>query len=302
MQFKYLVFIFICCTLQIAHAQELKCEVKVLQADRNGQTDQEVFDAMQKSVSDLMNSTKWTEHSYENHERIDCSILIKVTDNISNTQFKAEMQVQARRPIYNTSYNSTSLLINDDKVTFSFNQFDPLQYTENVYTDELTALLSFYAYMILGNDYDTFEKNGGQAFYEKALNIVNISSSASGAEGWKAGESEENRYWLINNTLDQFYQPLRDCNYIYYREGFDTMEKNLEQSRKNITKALKSIESIHRTKPNNYNVTLFFYSRADELINLYRSAPNNEKVQMTQFLKRVNTPNVARYNKILKPY
>ncbi len=294
--FLILVCLFICSNV---YSQELKADVQVQVTDPNSQTDEDVLQALERAVSELINNTKWTDDVYENHERIDCSFFFKITENKSNTQFKGELQVQARRPIYNSSYTSTTLLINDDKVTFRYNQFDPIQYTENAYTDELTALIGFYVYLILGNDYDTFQKKGGTAHYEKALNIVNLSATSSAATGWKANEKDENRYWLINNALDQFYEPLREINYTYYREAMDQMHKDLPSNRTKISTALKKIDKIHATKPNNYNVNLFFYSRADELINMYKGAPTAEKIEMVKFLKKVNPANVSKYNKIL---
>ena len=277
-------------------AQELSCDIQV--SSQQIQSDKTVFVEMEKALNNLVNNTKWTNDAFEQEERIECSIFLNITKNASNTEFTGDFQITARRPVHNTSYSSTTLLYSDDNVSFSYNQFDPLQYAENTYTDELTALISFYVYMILGTDYDTFSQNGGTPYYEKALGIVNLAQQ-SNRTGWKSHESDENRYWFVNNYLDQFFQPLRDCLYDYHRLGFDAMQKDVEVARQKVSDAIKKVEKIHSTKPNSYNVQLFFYAKADELTKLYSEAPAQEKVEMVNLLKKLNPANAVKYNKIL---
>ncbi len=293
---RFLVFIFSLGISSSIIAQELNCTVQV--SSSQVQSDKTVFVNMEKAITELINNTKWTNDAYDSEERIECSIFLNVTKNSNNTSFTGDFQITARRPVYNSSYTSTTILYQDAGTSFSYNQFDPLQYAENTYTDELTALISFYAYMILGIDGDTYAKDGGTENFEKAMGIVNLAQSSS-FSGWKAEQSDENRYWYVNNYLDQFFQPLRDCSYDYHRLGFDTMTEDVEAGRKKITEAIKKIDKIHSTKPNSYNVQLFFYAKADELIKLYSEASNNEKVEMTQLLKKLNPANSVKYNKIL---
>lgn len=277
-------------------AQELSCDIQV--SSQQIQSDKTVFIEMEKALNNLVNNTKWTDDAFDQEERIECSIFLNITKNVSNTEFTGDFQITARRPVHNSSYSSTTLLYSDDNVSFSYNQFDPLQYAENTYTDELTALISFYVYMILGTDYDTFSQNGGTPYYEKALGIVNLAQQ-SNRTGWKSHESDENRYWFVNNYLDQFFQPLRDCLYDYHRLGFDAMQKDVEVARQKVSDAIKKVEKIHSTKPNSYNVQLFFYAKADELTKLYSEAPAQEKVEMVNLLKKLNPANAVKYNKIL---
>lgn len=294
-----LILLFICflAAALCSNAQELNCEVEVV-AQQVG-SDQTIYKNMKKAINNLMNNTKWTEKEFEVNEKIDCSLFLNITQKQGENNFIAELQIQSRRPIYNSSYNSNTLLIKDNNIIFTFDQFDPLQYAENSYTDELTAVLSFYAYYIIGTDFDTFSLNGGDPFFRKALDIVNLAASKNTSSGWNAAK-QDNRYWMINNILDPFFQPLRDCSYEYHIKGFDIMTQDLTKARLAINKGLKKIETIHKTKPNNYSTQLFFYAKVDELVNLYKTAKGSEKMEMVAYLRKVNTANNVRYNKILK--
>ncbi len=295
---KYLFYVTcILSGLQI-YAQELNCAVKVSTVEV--QSDKTIFTEMEKSITDFMNSTKWTEDRFEASERIDCSIFLNITQRLGNNDFKVNIQIQARRPVFNTSYNSTTILHSDEGINIYYNQFDPIVFTENTYTGELTSILAFYAYMILGTDYDSFSPLGGTPFYEKALNVVNLAITANKNEGWKTEPGrQQSRGWYVTNLLDQFYKPLRECVYVYHREGFDTMYENYNQGISKVTEALKKLEVIHQTKPNVYSIQLFFYAKADELTNLYKNAPQEEKVKAVELLKKLNPGNNMKYNRIL---
>jgi hypothetical protein len=283
-------------TSSLLNAQELNCTVQV--SDQQIQSDKTVFELMQKAIREFMNNTKWTDDVFSEEEKIDCSILINITEKLSANDFKGTIQIQSRRPVFGTAYSSNTMSVKDNNFNISFNQFDQLLYSENTYTTELVAILSYYAYMIIGMDYDSFSLNGGTPYFEKALSVVNISAN-SGKSGWKSFESKENRYWYVSNQLDQFFEPLRDCFYNYHIKGFDIMAEKLEEGRLNITNALQKIETIHNTRPNWYNTKLFFYAKTDEIINLYKTAPQPEKASIVKLLKKVNPANSGKYNRIM---
>lgn len=282
------------------YAQELNCTVKI--STVGVQSDKTIFEAMEKSVTEFINNTKWTNEVFGPEERIDCSIFINVSERVSSNEFKASMQVQSRRPVYNSSYNSTLMLYSDEAITFGYTQFDPLVYTENTYTGELAALLSYYAYLIIGTDYDTFSPLGGTPYYEKAFNVCNLSQNYGKNTGWKAGDDEGNkkrtRFMYISNLLDAFYQPLRECLYIYHREGLDFMYENNVQGTLKITEALQKLEIIHTTKPNTDSVQQFFYAKADELSNLYKAASPEEQSKAVALLRKLNPGNNMKYSRI----
>ncbi|MCI5058163.1 MAG: DUF4835 family protein [Flavobacteriales bacterium] len=283
-------------TQSFSFAQELNCTVQV--SDQQIQSDKTIFELMQKAIRELMNNTKWTDDVFSEEEKIDCSILINITEKLSANDFKGTIQVQSSRPVFGTGYSTNLISVKDNNFQIQFNQFDQLLYSENAYTTELVAILSFYAYMIIGMDYDSFSLKGGTPYFEKALSIVNISAN-SGRSGWKSFESKENRYWYVNNQLDQFFEPLRECFYEYHIKGFDIMGEKLNEARTQITTALRKIETIHNTRPNWYNTKLFFYAKTDEIVNLYKSAPQPEKASIVALLKKVNPANSSKYNRIL---
>lgn len=299
---KYAILALLFCFGHLSNqAQELNCSIKVSSVQI--QSDKTIFVEMEKSVTEFMNNTKWTNETFGGEEKIECSILLNITQRVGNNDFKASLQIQARRPVFNSSYNSTLILHTEDEVAFNYTQFDPLVYTENTYTGELPALLAFYAYMILGTDYDSFSPLGGTPYYEKALGICNLAQSFGKNNGWKAGDDggkqKGTRFVYVTNVLDQFFRPLRECSYIYHRQGLDMMYENNALGTQKITEALQKLETIHATKPNNYSIQLFFYAKSDEVTNIYKSASAEEKTEGVALLKKLNPGNNVKYNRIL---
>ena len=295
-----IILIFIClftCFLN-GKAQELNCNVQVNSTQVTG-SDKSIFDVMQKSVYEFMNNRKWTNHIYDNQERIECTILINITEQVSVGSFKATIQVQSRRPIFNSSYNSTLLNHIDRDFEFTFNEFDQLDYSETTFISNLTSVLSFYAYMIIALDYDSFELSGGTPYLTKAQMIVTNAQSAPNT-GWKAFEDTKNRYWMAENYLKPNYAKLRDAFYNYHRLGFDVMAKDVNKGRLVIFNALKSLESVYNYDRNSFQLQLFFNAKKDELIDLFKDAIPSEKTEVTQLLKTINPANANDYEKILK--
>lgn len=279
-------------------SQELNCNVQVNSTQVTG-SDKSIFDVMQKSIFEFMNNRKWTNHTYNNQERIECTILINITEQVSVGSFKATIQVQSRRPVFNSSYNSTLLNHIDRNFEFTFNEFDQLDYSETTFISNLTSTLSFYAYMILALDYDSYEMKGGSEFLTKAQNIVTNAQGASNT-GWKAFEDTKNRYWMVENFLKPNYTPLRELFYNYHRLGFDVMAKDVAQGRNVIAESLKSLESVFNYDMNSFQLQLFFNAKADELVELFKEAPSSEKNEVVQLLKRINPANSSDYETILK--
>lgn len=279
-----------------ASAQELNCRVTVNSSQIQG-SEKSAFDALQQSVTEFMNQRKWTNDVFQTNERIDCSILINLTDRISNNVYKASIQVQATRPVYGTSYKTTIINHKDPDVQFNYIQFDVLDFTLQSHVSNLTSMLAFYAYMIVAIDYETFSPNGGQDLLQKALTIVNNAQSA-GEPGWKAFESDKNRYWMVEHFLDRRFSALRECYYKYHRLGFDVMSDNVDRGRGEITKALLRLEKVHQAVPNSFNMRMFFNSKSDEIVKLYSNAQPDEKNQVLEILEKVDPGNITKYNKI----
>lgn len=278
-------------------AQELNCSVQI-SSQQLSDVDKTLTDAMQKSVYEFINTRKWTEDNYLQHEKIDCSILINLTERVSTDEFKATINIQSRRPVYRTSYNSNMLSYVDNDFQFRYVQFETLEYSENSYVSELTSVLAFYAYMILGMDYDSFSPSGGTVYYQKALQIVN-NAQTSKYKGWKAFEDTRNRYWMVNNILDQPFKPLRECLYKYHLEGFDIMNEKVAEGRSAVTEALQLLQPLYRSRPNNFSMQVFFQAKMDELVKLYSSANPDERPKVVSILTEIDPGHSSKYQQIL---
>lgn len=273
--FQILLTLILAATVTGVNAQELNCNVQINSSQVQG-SDKSIFDAMQKSIFEFMNSRKWTNNVYKSTERIECTIMINITEQVSTNDFKATIQIQSRRPVYNTSYFTTTLNHLDKNFEFKFNEFDPLEYSETTYLSNLTSVLAFYANIIIAFDYDSFSMKGGTRYLQKAQTIV---GNAQGAreEGWKAFEGERNRYWIAENLLHQNYSPLRVCFYKYHRQGFDLMAKNVETGRAAVLNSLKLLEQVYQRKPGNFQLQIFFNAKSNELVDLFTEALPKEK-------------------------
>lgn len=278
-------------------AQELNCQVQVLSQQIPG-SDKRVFEALQTSIYEFMNNRKWTTDGFKLEERIDCSILINLTGRISTDEFQGTIQIQARRPVYKASYNSVLLNYSDPDFQFKYTESLPLEYNENTFSNNLTAVLGFYANLIIGLDYDSFSLNGGTPYLQKALGIVNTAQNASEA-GWKAFESNKNRYWMINNMLDASFVPLRECMYSYHRKGLDVMVSSKDNGRAAIAESIENLKKVHAIKPLSFNMQVFFNAKSDEVINIFSGAYTDEKAKIVNILNEIDPTNSNKYQKIL---
>jgi len=277
-------------------AQELNCQVQVLSSQIAG-TDKRVFESMRTAIFEFMNTRKWTNETFKIEERIDCSILINITEKIGTDEFRGTLQIQARRPVYKTSYNTALLNFNDNDITFKYLESQPLEFVENTYTSNLTSILGFYAYYLIGLDYDSFSLNGGTPYLQKALAVVN-NSQGSGYQGWKAFDSNKNRYWLVNNMLDATFVSLRECMYNYHRKGLDVMAENKESGRAVILESLQELKKVHQVKPLSFSLQVFFIAKADEIVNVFCGGFSDEKARVVTMLNEIDPTNSNKYTKI----
>lgn len=286
------------------YAQELNCIVKVNARQIEG-SEKVMFEDMEKAIFQLVNSRKWTNDEFDTQERIDCSMIINLTERLSTNQFKGTIQIQASRPIYNTNYKSPIMNILDNNFSINYNQFEPLQYNEGAYSGELTTIIAFYIYMILAYDYDSYSLEGGTPFFQEAQRIVN-NAQRSSELGWKAFESQKNRYWLVENALSARFKPLRKTYYEYHRKGFDVMQgKNVSQAgvirgRNAITNSLKALKTIHTVAPSSYNMQAFFNAKMQEVVNLYEESTPKEKSEIPELLITIDPGNSNNYDKLRK--
>lgn len=286
----------------LVKAQELNCQVTVQSnpALDVTTTEKEIFKQLEQTVFELMNNTAWTKDEFEVEERVNCIIQISITSIPSTGNYQATMQVQSTRPVYNTTYNTTVFNFLDEDLNFSYRRNERLQFTENQFVNNLTSVLAFYAYYVLGLDADTFAENGGDPYYAKAQSIVTLAQSSGGA-GWRASEKgRRNRYWLIENQLQELFAPLRVCLFEYHRKGLDQMYEDQEKARKVIYTALQKLQSVNSARPGSVNVLNLLQAKLQELKNIYRDAEQRQKNDVVNLLKRLDPANSSKYQEILE--
>jgi hypothetical protein len=281
-------------------SQELNCNVQVSAQKIQG-SNRQVFENMQRDVYDFMNNTVWTNHVYNYSERIDCNILINLTDQLSADEFNGTIQVQLKRPVYNTTYNSTILNFVDNNFRFRYVEFAPLEFDPTVHRSNLISVLAYYTYIILGFDYDSFAPEGGTEFFQMAEKIVTNAQNAP-EPGWKPydGSRNRNRYWLVKNALDKEYQGVRQFSYEYYINGLDKMESRIAEARTSMVESLRLIQDVFRRKPDPfmYLIQIVIDPKSDEIVNIFTGSFPEEKSRVVQILTEIDPANKSRYEKI----
>lgn len=280
----------------VIYAQELNCSVQILSPQLQNSADKKIFQTLQQSIYEFMNNRKWTNDVFQQDERIECSMVITITAK-SNDAIDGSIQVQARRPIYKSSYNSLLVNILDKNFSFKYVEYQPLEFVENTFTSNLTSILAYYAHVIIGTDYDSFSLEGGTPYFQKAQTIVSNAQSSSD-KGWKFNEDDHNRYWIVENILNSTFKPLRECIYKYHKNGFDAMAEDLLTGRSAVLSSLELLKKVFESKPSSYSLQIFFLAKADEIVNLFTPAEPVEKNKVTALLNEIDPANSVKYNKI----
>jgi len=301
MKKKTILFIVIILSAYVlSSAQELNCNVQVVTQQIQG-TNKKIFQTLQAAIYEFVNTRTWTNNVYSYSERIECNILINLTDQISSDEFKGTIQVQARRPVYNTTYNSTVFNFIDNNFHIRYVEFEPLEFNETSYLSNLTSILAYYIYIIIGLDNDSFSFEGGSLCFEKAEAIVMNAQNAPYA-GWKPyeGSGNRNRYWLVKNILDVEYSPVREFFYRYHRMGLDKLESATNEARIEIIEGLRLLQEVYRKKPDPYLFLLqiIFDAKADEFVNIFSESFTEEKGRVLKILKEMDPSNSRKYEKI----
>jgi len=292
---KLIILVLIIFSVNIGKAQELFCTVSVNSSQISG-SDKTVFEEMQKAIMEFLNNRKWTNYTYRQEEKIECTFFINITERVSDVDFKGTMQVQSRRPIFNTSYNSPMLNIVDKDISFKYIQNQALDYDDNNFYSNLTSMLAYYAYMIIGIDFDSYSMKGGSQYYTKAQNIVQLAQNDLGYLGWKSFESRKNRYWLVENLLNDSYSGFRECLYLYHLKGLDDMKENMGNGRTSVITAMDKMQAVAKGTPNLYFVTVFMDTKRDEIINIFSQAPVTDKTTVVPFLKVIDPAHSNDFN------
>lgn len=287
-------------------AQELNARVSVMSGQISSSVDKKTFQTLQAALANFLNNRRWTNDSYQQQEKIVCNFLLNLTQEIEPNIYQAILTVQAGRPVYNSSYVSPLINFQDADVAFKYVEFQTLEFNENNVSGSdpaaanLTAIFAYYAYMILGLDYDSFSPRGGDAYYKKTQNIVAGAADGRNITGWKAFDGQQNRYWLSENFTNSKYSLLHDTYYAYYRLGMDKMYENESQARQQILTALTHLNTLQKDNPNLMALQFFFLGKSDELSKLFKKSPPQEKVRASELLQRLDISNAGLYKQELK--
>lgn len=283
----------------IGFAQELICKIKI--NDQQVQlSDKSIFRGLEQRLQEFMNNTRWTNEPIATNEKIELNIEIILSGYDINTyEYKASAIIQSRRPVYGSNYNTTLLSFNDENWDFKYQEQDRLEYQDGQFLGDLSALMGFYAYYVLGLDFDSFALEGGTPYFNKSLQIANLAQQSSGRAGWKPFErSVRTRYNLIDNILNERFRPLRNAYYIYHRKAMDQFSKDPFQARKQIMLALEQVKKVFKISPNTVMLLVFFDAKSDELVNIFKGADPIEKPKAIELLSEINIANISKYEKI----
>lgn len=287
------LFIVMNCTVS---AQEILCNVRV-NASQVQTSDRKVFQTMQTEIYEFVNNKIWTSTKIANEERIECNIMINIVNRISNDEFEGSIQIQSTRPVFGTSYKSTLFNYLDNSFRFKYLEYQSLDFSDATHMSNLTSVLAFYINIILGLDFASFSEEGGNEYFNIAQRIVNNAQNAP-EPGWKAFESNKNRYWLVYDLMDQRYSEFQTVLYRYHRQGLDKLGQEPEDARFEITESLESLKSIYRQNPTAFVLKLFFDAKKEEIINIYSEAFPNEKARIVKTLVEIDPSNSTRYQSI----
>lgn len=280
------------------NAQELNTRVQILAPTVNN-ANRRSLDVLQNAIRDFMNNNKWTNETYLPQERIDCNLVINITAWDGNASYTAEAQIQSSRPVYGSSYSTTLLNMSDKDFSFTFNEGQSLDFSDQNFVSNLSSLLGFYAYTIIGLDKDSFGKLGGTPYYQKALNLINIAQT-SGGKGWRPVDGLRNRYWLNENLLSNTFKPLRLFIYEYHLNGLDKLQGNLGNGAKSILSSLSDLKQFDKQKLGSIFPNVYFAAKADEITNVLALADPQDKNKAYNLLVEIDPANTGKYDGLKK--
>ena len=307
MSFRKLLSLFICLLAGTAlHAQELACKVRIMH-EKIEKTDPAVFTAMEHGINEFLANRRWTSDEFGNTERIDCNVLINITDKNATDPdlYTATLSIQATRPVYNTGYTTPIINYVDRDVVFHFSQYTSLQFDDNRVSgsdplaSNLTAILAYYAYLTIGLDYDSFSPDGGTTIFKKAQNIVqNAPEQGGDIHGWKAFEDKRNRYWIIDQLLSPRYAQLRSYWYSMHREGLDVLYNKPQEGNAKILAGISILNQLQKDNPGSTLLQFFFNSKSDELLRIVAQLPREERNNYLTILSATDASNAVRYSNL----
>jgi hypothetical protein len=303
---KIISLLLIACIVCEAGAQELQARVTVLSNRVTTNIDRKIFTTLQNQLTNLLNNRKWTTDAYKQNEKIECSFILNIESVLEPNIYKASLNIQAARPVYHSSYQAAMINFQDADVAFKYLEFQPVEFNENRVqgTDatvaNLTAIFAFYAYTILGLDYDSFSPKAGEPYFRKAQNIVNNAPEGRGISGWRIFDGLRNRYWLNENLINTRYNTIHDIIYGYYRKGLDNLYDKDAEARAGVMNALIQLQSFGKENPNTMIQQFFMQGKYQELVGIFKKAPAGEKAKARELLGELDVINASKYKEELR--
>jgi len=287
---KLIVF-FLLLTVGIAHSQELNCTVTI-NTDQLANTNQQVYKTLQTSLGEFVNQTSWTGQVFKQNEKINCSMYIIISSNNSD-QFVATIQVQSSRVIHNSTYASPVFNYNDKDFSFRYTEFENLIFNPAEFESNLISVVSFYSYMILGMDADSFMPMAGDSYFETAQNIANVAQQ-SGNRGWSPSDGNQSRYFLITDLVSPTYSEVRQSAYMYH-SGLDMMPNDLKAAKEKIKSSLLNLGKLNAIKPNAFLTRVFFDAKSDEIVSIFSGGPSISITDLVEVLNRTSPLNSSKW-------
>jgi hypothetical protein len=293
-----LLFIFLITLADQTNAQDLNARVQVI-APKIPTANKHILQSLRNDMADFLNGHKWSADAILPQERINCNFVLNITAWDGNTNFSGELLVQSSRPVFNSSYSSTMLNINDKDFDFSYTEGATIDYTDQTFQTNIASVMAFYAYVIVGVDYDSFSRLGGTNYFLSAQNVVTNAQNSS-YKGWKGVDGYFNRYWLVENLNQKIYQPLRSFIYDYHRNGLDLMADNAPKGLRNILTFLPALSQLDRQRLGAMFPLVFFTAKNDELVSIFSNADAQSRTQAYNILSQADPANGIRYQLIRK--
>ncbi len=293
---KCFLLICILISFKALQAQEMEFIVNI-NTPKLQTTDPRVFETLKESMLNFLNNQKWTADVFDPKERIKCNIQMTIKDELAANTFSADFAIQAVRPVYGSSYETPILSHVDKDFSFIYEQFQPLEYTKNLFADNLTSFLSFYVYIILGMDYDSYSLYGGEPYFQTANDILNTipPSAAQAFPGWRSLDGNRNRYWIIENLLNPRVREYRQAMYDYHRQSLDIMYENVETGRAIMLKSLETLSKVNRAYPNSMILQMFSNAKSNEIIEIFKKGTREEKSKVRSIMAKIDASNASKY-------
>ncbi len=298
--------IIFCCLSTVVSAQELQARVSVNASRVNSTVDKKIFATLQTQLNNILNNRKWTNDQFQPNEKIDCSFLINIESILETNVYKATLTIQAARPVFNSGYQTALVNYIDADIAFKYVEFQPVEFNENrvqgtdALVANLPAVLAYYAYMIIGLDYDSFSPKGGEAYFRKAQNIVNNAPEGRNISGWRVFDGTRNRYWLNENLINSRYNLVHDIIYTYYRSGLDKMFDAEAEARANTLQGLIQLQAFNKENANTMILQFFMQGKLQEMIGIFKKGTPEQRAKAADILSEIDVINSTRYKQELR--